>query len=257
MRFGVCGGPDLGPVAKAAGYEFLEWTVGALLCPREPREKFEAALAAAKASPVPIEALNCFVPADLKITGPAVDTAALDRYTTTAFERAKEAGVKTIVFGSGGARKIPEGFDRAAAWRQIVAFTRTLGPKAKAAGVTVAVEPLHKGECNVMNGVDECAGLVREVGHPNVRLLVDSFHLYMDQEPLEHVVADGKLLAHVHLSTTPGRVPPGSEPYDFAPFFRALRQGGYDGRVSIEAAIKNPAEELPRALGILRAVAKG
>ncbi len=253
MKFGVCGGPDIARIAQKAGYDYFEWSVGALLHPREEQSVFEAALAEAHAVGLPCPAVNVFVPADLKITGPSVDLAALQTFAETAFIRAEHAGVEVIVFGSGGARRIPDGFDRTQAWAQLVAFGQMIGPLAKPHGVTVVVEPLNLGECNVLNTVSESADYVRAVGHPNVRLLVDGYHWSKDGDTVEGILNNGTLLAHAHVATVEGRHAPA--PGDTcAPFFATLRKAGYDGRVSIEGNIPNPAEELPRALEIMRAL---
>ena len=98
-------------MAAEFGYDYFEWTVGGLLKPLEGEDAFAAALAAVRAAPLPCPAVNCFLPAELKVTGPAVDPAALDRYVTTACRRAETAGVRVIVFGSGAARRVPDGFD--------------------------------------------------------------------------------------------------------------------------------------------------
>jgi len=253
MKFGVCGGPDLARVARDAGYDYFEWSVGELLHPREDESVFEAALANARAVDLPCPAVNVFVPGDLKITGPAVDPAALQAFAATALRRAGQAGVEVIVFGSGGARNIPDDYERAQAWQQLIDFGRMLGPLAQQHNVTVVVEPLNLTECNVLNTVAEAAELVRSVAHPNLRLLVDGYHWAKDGDTLEGIVDNGPLLAHAHVATVEGRRPPA--PGDTcAPFFAALRQAGYDGRVSIEGNIPHPLEELPHALAIMRAM---
>ena len=253
MQFGVCGGLDLAATARASGYAYLEGSVGGALKPLEPDAAFEAALAALRAAPLPCPALNCFVPGNLKIVGPTADPAALKAYVTTVFRRAKRAGVDTIVFGSGGARQVPDGWDRKQAWAQLVAFGRMFGPLAAAQGVTVVVEPLNRRECNILNTVAESAELVRAIDHPAVRLLVDGYHWALDNDRAEDIVANGRLLAHVHVATAPNRLPPGAEPCaKLADFFRALAQAGYDGRVSFEGKLPDPAAQLPPALLTMR-----
>jgi sugar phosphate isomerase/epimerase len=83
--------------------------------------------------------------------------------------------------------------------------------------------------------VGESARYVDDVAHPNVRLLVDSYHLMLDNDSLDDVVANGHLLHHVHVATLDNRLPPGLESCDFSDFFRALTLSGYDGPISIEA----------------------
>lgn len=254
MKYGVCGGPEIALAAKAAGYDYFEWSVGGLLHPREDESIFEAALAEVKATGFPCPAVNVFIPGDLKITGENVDFGALEYYVSTAFRRAERTGVEVIVFGSGGARKIPEGFDRERGWAQLVQFGRMLAPLAGEHGVTVVVEPLNLTETNVINSVSEGAKLVREVNHPNLRLLVDGYHWAKDHETADGILANGELLKHTHVATVDGRRPP-REGDDCVVFFDLLRQVGYDGRVSIEGNIADPQNELPAALKVMKRLA--
>jgi sugar phosphate isomerase/epimerase len=248
MQFGVCGAPSIAASAAHAGFDFFESSVGALLKPRELEEAFLSALAESRAAGLPCPVVNCFVPGDLKITGPEVDFAALEEYVTTTFERAARADVEVIVFGSGGARQIPEGFDAGEAHGQLVLFCSMFAPIAERHGVVVVMEPLNRQECNVLNTVGECATLVREVGHPGLRLLVDAYHLLRDGDSCGDIVSNGGLLRHVHVATIPNRLAPGAEPCDFFPFFDALIKAGYNGRISIEGNISSPESELSPAL---------
>ena len=252
MQYGVCSGPEIVPLLAHTGFDYIEMGVGSLLKPREDHASFASSLQAVRALGLPCPAANLFVPGDLKITGPDVDPSALKQYVTTTFERAHEAGVEVIVFGSGGARGIPDGFDRTAAQDQLIQFCAMLAPIALEHSVTVAVEPLNSKDCNVLTAIHECATLVRTVDHPAVRLLVDAYHLLKDDDPLEEIVQNGDLLAHVHIATEENRLPPGAEPCDLAPFFDALVQAGYDGRISIEARMSSPDSDLPRALSHMK-----
>ena len=248
MQYGVCCKPDMAEKVKEAGYQFIEGTVEALLKPRRGDEAFDTSLAELKEAPLNCPIVNSFLPPDLKVTGPQVDLPALERYTRTTFGRAKAAGVETIVFGSGEARRIPEGFDRERAHGQLVDFCRMIAPVASAHGVEIVVEPLNRNECNVLTSLGESADLVREVDHPAVRLLVDSYHLMLEDDSYEDIVINADLITHVHVATEANRLPPGAEECDFFPFFEALVRGGYDGRISIEAKIQDPDRDLPKAL---------
>ena len=146
MQFGVCGGPEIGQVAKATGYDYFEWSVSGLLHPLEGDEVFQEALAEVKAVGLPCPVVNVFIPGAMKITGPEVNHPALQSYVTTALCRAEIAGVAMIVFGSGAARRIPEGVERQLAWDQLVEFCAWLAPAAEQHGVTIALEPLNVAE---------------------------------------------------------------------------------------------------------------
>jgi sugar phosphate isomerase/epimerase len=147
--------------------------------------------------------------------------------------------VKILVFGSGGARNVPDGFDRTKANRQIEDFARSAADAAAAAvsDVTIAIEPLNRGECNILNTLAEAAAIARRIAHPNLRVLVDTYHLWLEEEPLQHVADAMDLVAHVHVADKDGRVPPGeSGTSDYRALFRILKSGGYDSRMSVEAS---------------------
>lgn len=255
MKFGVCGDTSLAVIAGGAAYDYMEWNVGSLLKPRESDEAFRAVLETVQAAPLRFSIANGFVPGDLKITGPDVDIQALQAYVTMTMERAAQAGVEIIVFGSGGARQIPQDFSRQVAHEQLVAFCSMAGRVAHDHGVTIAVEPLNQKECNVLTTVSECAELVNEVAHPAIRLLADAYHMMRDGDPNESIVTHGALLAHVHIATCANRLPPGAEDCDLNGFFDALAKAHYTGRISIEGKIKNPETELPAALTMMRTLA--
>jgi len=156
------------------------------------------------------------------------------------------------VFGSGGSRRVPEGFERRQASEQLAGHLARWGPIAAEAGVILVIEPLNKGETNIINTVDEGAELARRVGHPNVRLLADTYHMATDGDPPEAIRRAGELIAHVHCAEAAGRVPVGFGGEDHRPYFRALKDIGYDGRVSIEASFDDLAAQLPAAVAKLR-----
>ncbi len=252
MNIGICSGPADAARWQTAGYDFIEVNVQGPLKPLAPDAEFAPELAAIRAAALPARAANCFIPGNLKITGPQVDFATLTRYVTTAMARAEAAGIRTIVFGSGGARAIPDGFDRAAAYRQLLDFGRMVGPLAAPHGVTVVVEPLNRAECNVFNDLSECAAYVREVNHPNVQLLVDSFHWAKENNTVQDILAAGPLLRHVHIATYRTRIFPGAEECDFRPFLQALRTIGYTGDISLEPIAAPPDGNGAQALQLLR-----
>ena len=258
VKLGVCADPAEAPALHDAGFEFIELHVQNHLKTEESEGVFADALQRIAASALPALAANCFVPGHLKITGPEVDLDALRAYVTVAFERAERAGISTIVFGSGGARRIPEGFDRDVAWSQLVTFGQLIGPLAEDHGVTVVVEPLNETleACNVLTSVGECGRYVEDVDHPHVRLLVDSYHWSLDDDSRDAIVQYGGLLQHVHIATTESRVPPGFEPCDFSAFFDALKDADYDGPISIEARWEDMPAQASEAFDALQRLAQ-
>ncbi len=235
MKFGICTTCADSAAAKAAGWDYIEESVRGLLHGELPDEQWEgAAVAAGSALPTP--AGNLLVPGSMKIVGPDVDEASLRMYMDRVTRRARVVGMKTLVFGSGGARQIPEGFDPAEARRQIVRFVRYSAEMARRHGVTIVAEPLNKGESNVMTSVPESMEYVKEVDHPNFLCLVDSYHFWLEHESLDDLRKAMPWIAHVHVSDLKGRVAPGeSGESDFRPFFNVIKEGGYEGLISVES----------------------
>jgi sugar phosphate isomerase/epimerase len=236
MRFGICAaaGANAGLARDLAGLDFLEEHVQAFLVPGAPESDFTERLAAARAAGRPIEAANCFLPGTLPCVGPQVDAAAIDAWAATAFLRAQSAGITLIVFGSGGSRTVPAGWAPDQAFAQFTALLARLGPVAARHGVTIAVEPLNRGECNFINTVAEGAAAVRAANHPAVRLLADLYHMAKNGETAADLVPVVPLLAHVHIAEVAKRTAPGLAGDDFRACFTALRAGGYDARISLE-----------------------
>jgi sugar phosphate isomerase/epimerase len=235
MLLGICSGPEVASAAKAAGYDYIEINVSSHLKGEAGNEEFAPILEQIRDCGMPCLAANVFVPGHLKITGPEVDFLRLKRYVETVTARAEQVGLQTIVFGSSGARNIPEGFDRQQAYAQLVDFGCMVAPLAAQHGVSIAVEPLNRGESNVLNGVAEALQYVKDVNHPVFRLLVDAFHWAKENEPASDIVAAGPWLEHAHIATYVNRLAPGLEPCNFGPFVIALKQAGYAKRLSIEA----------------------
>ena len=251
MRIGVC---TYGwtPKVFPAGLDFVEGSIPHLLVPLEDESVFEGKLAEVRSFPIPVEGGIVFLPGELKTTGPGVNQDALDAYVKKALARAEKVGMRVIAFGSGGSRKVPEGFAQETAVGQLVGHLKRWGLMAEEAEITFAVEPLRSSETNIINRVSEAVDLVERVGRKNVGILADTYHMSWEGEGPEAIRAAGELIAHVHCAEKEGRTPPGTHGEDFRPFFRALKEIGYEGRISIESGWEDPQKQLAGAVGYLR-----
>jgi sugar phosphate isomerase/epimerase len=253
MKFGICTSVDNAASVKAAGGDFVEEGVQHLLAAHLPDDQWPGTTRV-QSSVLPVPAANTLVPGALKITGPDAQRESLRKYMTTIFRRAAATGTRMLVFGSGGARNIPDGFDRAEGRNQIIDFLQICAPLAEQNDVTLVIEPLNKKECNVINSVAEAMEYVRAVEQPNIQCLVDSYHMWLEDEPVQHVRDAIKWIKHVHVADRVGRVPPGeSGQADYRPLFSILKKGNYKGLISIEASkFSDIAGIGPRTLGFLR-----
>ncbi len=248
---GCCANLHQVATVARAGFDFIELPVVHTLMPDADGDAFAPTLAELEASPLPVESFNLFLPGDLRLVGPDVDHERIHRYVHHAMDRAAAVGGKVIVFGSAGARRVPDGYDPDDAFGQVEQFLAEAAPVAERFGVTLAIEPLNRGESNLLNSVPEAADLAQAVHHPHVRVLADLYHMAVEHEPLDHVVAAGNLIAHVHVADT-GRFAPGTGDYDTLGLFRRLKARGYAGRVAIECTWRDFDAEAPTAVAFLR-----
>lgn len=249
---GYCVGLKGLETAKAAGFDYVELGVTEIAALSD--SDFELALEQAKRVGIPTPNANLFLPPTMKVTGPdAVAPAEQMAYVKKAFARLARLGVKTLCFGSGGARRVPDGFPMDEAFSQLVAFGKRIAPEARAQGITVVIEPLRKQETNIINTTAEGLELVNAVNDPNFELLVDFYHLASEKEDPAIILRARDHIRHLHMANPQGRVFPLSwSEFDYAPFFENLRRIGYSGGISIEASSKDVPTEGPRAIQLLR-----
>lgn len=232
--------------AKAAGYDYVELPLAQVM--ELSPQSFETLLQGLEQVGIPCESCNNFFPASVRLTGPDAEPERIACYTDSALARARRLGAKTIVFGSSGAKNVPEGFPMETALCQIVEVLRMVGPKASKAGIEIVIEPLNRQESNIITNLTEGADLMRRVNDSQVALLVDYYHYAMEHEALSTLEQYLPLIRHVHFAEPAGRVIPTTPRKAYEPFFAALVNGGYNGRVSIEGYSQKPAIDLPRAV---------
>jgi sugar phosphate isomerase/epimerase len=85
-----------------------------------------------------------------------------------------------------------------------------------------------------------------------VRLLADFYHMLMDAEPASEIARFGNIIGHTHVAELAGRAFPGKSRQDFRPFFQALRESGYRGRIALECKWDNIANDLAASTAYLR-----
>jgi sugar phosphate isomerase/epimerase len=154
--------------------------------------------------------------------------------------------VRVVNWGSWQSRLVPDGFSFARAFEQLEQFGHIVADIAGRYVITIAIEPICPGECNIVYYVRDALHLARVIGRPEVRVLADYYHMVKQSEPMEHLVEAGAWVRHAHTSDD-GRRFPTEDGFDQALFFRYLRRAGYDERVSLECRAAEGYEEKARA----------
>ena len=148
-----------------------------------------------------------------------------------------------MVFGSPNQRATTGGLTREQATRHYVDGLASVAPHAVEHGVTILVEALPKGQCDVVLTLDEAATIVQEINSPGVRTMFDTHNAVDEIEP--HAVLLDRhygLIRHVHVNEMDGKHC-GAGSYDFKPVLSVLQGRGFPGWVSLEAFDFSPGAE--------------
>jgi sugar phosphate isomerase/epimerase len=169
--------------------------------------------------------------------------AALDE-NRRAIEEAGALGAATLVLVVGG---LPPGSrDLAGARAAVAEALARLAPEAGAAGVRLALEPLHPMYCAdraVLSTLAQALDLAERFPAEQVGVVVDTFHVWWDPEVFAQIERAGERIASFQLADfmTPlpadvllGRALPGDGHIDFPPLVAAVEAAGYRGDIEVE-----------------------
>lgn len=112
---------------------------------------------------------------------------------------------------------------------------RRVAERAQARGIRLAAEYLNRFEIYFLTTAADTARYVHAVGHPNLRMMYDSFHAHIEEKDQARAIAScAAETIHVHVSEN-DRGTPGTGQVDWDGFFGGLKSTGYDGYLTIEA----------------------
>ncbi len=240
-------------VLAAAGYSCLVVSISKYISPRSVSEEaFQKNVAFFRQMKLPVYAVNLFIPGDLKLVGPKVDEKAILAYVDSILYRLSQTDIRMIVWGSGGARRIPDGFDKEIATRQMIDIGKKIAAVAARYQIVIALENLNSTETNFINTVEEALYIVKKVHHPNLRLDADIYHMLKEGESPDILKKTKRYLAHVEIAEKEQRTAPGVTGADFRPYLRALHKIGYHQKIGVEGRWKNVSDIAVPALQYLQ-----
>lgn len=232
-------------IMHAIGYKWFVESIAGHLSPRSvPASRFDEKLKQIKSLSTPIYAVNIFLPGNLKVVGPSVNEQAVVAYADTVFQRCKAAGINMIIWGSGGSRRVPDGFDMAKAREQFVSIAKKVAIRAQQYNIDIVLENLNHTETNFINKVSDIVDIAKKVNEPNFKICVDIYHMLMEDESPDVISTTGKYLVHCDIAEKQGRRPPGTNGDDFRPYLRALKAVGYKGKITLECNWQDVDSEL-------------
>ena len=119
---------------------------------------------------------------------------------------------------------------------------KVLAPIAEKAGITLVLEALntvvdHIG--NFLTSTQMSAEITELVDSPNVKVLYDAYHMYLNEGKICETVTKYKSqIGYIHIADAPGRGEPGTGVIRYRGFFEHLRKIGYNGTVGFELVPK-------------------
>lgn len=153
----------------------------------------------------------------------------------------------------GKARWIPEGERRQERARAVQGL-REMASYAGDRGVRLALEPLNRFEIDMINTVDQALELIEEIGSPHVGLMLDSFHMHIEEKnSKEAILRAGSRVFNFH-SNENDRGIPGSGQVNWRGIIEGLREIGYQGSLVIESFTPE-LEAIARAVCLWRPIA--
>lgn len=161
--------------------------------------------------------------------------------------------------GAAGVVSVPvrpgAGFDEAPLPDLAIEIYQRVADELGEGSAAIFLEPLNRYEATFLNRVGQAAVLARMIERSRVLALADLFHMNIEELSFDEPILEaGERLGHVHLAGNT-RLEPGVGMLDPRPAFRALRQIGYGGWLSLECRLSGPPEQvLPASARYLQAM---
>ena len=242
MKFGATIGCEVrrAEILQKVGYDYAEISLADLAKMEE--KEYAKFLREMQALRIPCEAACIMLPHGLYVSDPATDKEEINSYLETAYSRAEELGIQTVVFGSGRWRNVPEHVDIHDGFNALLRFlSEAAGPAAERHHLRIAIEPLRSQETNVIHTVKEAVALAKLSKCDSVRGLADVMHMHDEGDDISNLYDLGGWIIHAHTScpiVDPRAYPTHDDGYDQIPFMRAIYKTGCT-RMSVEAHIRD------------------
>ncbi len=239
--------------ARELGFDVLE------ICIEQPsRVSAEAVSAAAEDAGVAVSVCGAFGPErDVSHEQRSVRRSGQD-YLRGCIDLAAAVGSPHVagpMYSATGKARLLSPSERKQQRRWAVASLREAGEYAGERGVALAIEPLNRFETDLVNTVAQGLELCERIGLPNVGLLLDTFHMNIEERSLPKAIrlAGGRVF-HVHACEN-DRGAPGTGHIDWTGIAVALGEIGYTGQVVIESFTPE-IQEIARAVSLWRPLAE-
>lgn len=128
--------------------------------------------------------------------------------------------------------------DKPEDWKRSVEGMQILAPIAAQYDINMGMEVLNRFENHILNTAEEGVAFVKEVNEDNVKVMLDTFHMNIEETSISDAIRTaGSLLGHFHTGECNRKVP-GKGRTPWREIGEALRDVGYDGTVVMEPFVR-------------------
>jgi len=179
------------------------------------------------------------------------------KYLEACIDAARELGSPSVagpMYSAVGKTRLLSRDERAKQWKLGVETLQAVADYAGQHGVQLAIEPLNRFETDFINTVEQGLDLVERIGASNVGLLLDTFHMNIEEKDIPAAIRKaGSKVFHFH-SCENDRGTPGTGHVEWKEVASALREINYQGPLVIEA-FTTEITEIARAVSLWRPLA--
>lgn len=123
-------------------------------------------------------------------------------------------------------------------WKRSVEGMQILGPIAEQYNIALGMEVLNRFENHILNTSEEGVAFVKEVGQSNVKVMLDTFHMNIEETSIGDAIRlAGDLLGHFHTGEC-NRMVPGKGRTPWREIGDALKDIQYDKTVVMEPFVR-------------------
>ncbi len=169
-----------------------------------------------------------------------------------------DIGGRLLIHGSPHQRTVQDGWDFKSAWERARETFETCLETARKRNVIYCIEPLSRFSTNFINTVGEASRLVKEIRHPNFKMIFDCRHAFAQEKSVIEALLnalDSRALCHIHVNDADGKGP-GFGETRFTPILKTLIKNNYRGYLSVEVYPFDPDPQTiaSRSIGYLKGI---
>lgn len=143
-----------------------------------------------------------------------------------------------------------------AAREKSILSVKEISKKAEDYGINYCLEIVNRFEQCLLNTAREGVSFVEEVGSPKVKLLLDTFHMNIEEDTFrDAILTAGDKIGHFHIGECNRKVP-GKGHMNWNEIMTALSEINYQGKIVMEPFLK-PGGEVGRDIKIYRDLSNG